>query len=66
MSARNYLLGKEALDPRYSEREQSHFSDVKIILDFTKALVLILFIFVFIYFTLFFMLNKNEIFKKIH
>ncbi|MGV8162690.1 MAG: DUF1461 domain-containing protein [Candidatus Nanoarchaeia archaeon] len=65
MNALNYLKGKEALDERYSEQEQSHFADVKVILDFTKALVVALFIFVLAYFALFFYLDKEEIFKTL-
>ena len=65
LNALNFLKGKTTLDSRYSNQEQSHFSDVKIIFDFTKALVFVLFIFVVIYLALFFMLDKKEIFRTL-
>ncbi|MGV8169567.1 MAG: DUF1461 domain-containing protein [Candidatus Nanoarchaeia archaeon] len=65
MNALNFLKGKETLDARYSAREQSHFQDVKLILDFAKALVAVLFVFVLAYFVLFFVIDKTEMFKTL-
>jgi integral membrane protein (TIGR01906 family) len=65
MSAFNYLNKNEPLDSRYSPREQSHFEDVKVILNFAKQLVFVLLIFLGIYFTIMNINNKSEIFKTL-
>lgn len=65
MNAFNYLKGKEKLDNRYSVQEQSHFSDVRIILDFAKQLVSVLAIFTIIYFIIFYFFDKAEIFRTL-
>jgi integral membrane protein (TIGR01906 family) len=59
----NYLKGKESLDSRYSDVEQSHFADVKNVLDFAKILVLGLSFFVLAYILLFLFLDKLEIWR---
>ncbi len=63
MNVLNYLKGQGELDSRYSSSEQSHFRDVKHVLDFAKALALGLSFFVLMYLTLFFVLDKSEIYR---
>jgi len=60
-----YLKGKETLDGRYSVQEQSHFEDVKSILDFAKSFVLVLFIFTLFYFSALYFFDKKEIFRTL-
>jgi integral membrane protein (TIGR01906 family) len=65
MNAFNFLKGKETLDDRYSMNEKSHFMDVKIIMDFAKALISALLIFVIIYFIILYFFDKSEIFRTL-
>lgn len=65
MNAFYYLKGKETLDSRYDTNEQSHFADVKVILDFAKSFVWILFIFTVFYFSALYFFDKKEIFKTL-
>jgi integral membrane protein (TIGR01906 family) len=65
MNAFNFLKGKETLDDRYSSQEKNHFYDVKLIIDFAKALILGLIIFVMMYFAVLFFFDKSEIFRTL-
>lgn len=61
-NARLFLKGDAALDSRYTAQEQSHFADVKKIMDFGKSLVFSLLFFIALYFAVLFFFDRKEIF----
>jgi integral membrane protein (TIGR01906 family) len=63
MNALNYLKSGAPLDSRYTEREQSHFADVKNILDGAKSFLLFAVIVAAFYFVFLFFRSRQEIFR---
>lgn len=64
-NAFEYLNDGKSLDDRYNVQEQSHFSDVKKILEFGRQLVSVLFVFTMIYFIIMYFFDRKEIFKTL-